>query len=162
MNHSGFLPRNFHFHQTIYFDMTRTSKFMESHIMKSILTRPHTQCHNIIALVCCMCFIVKPSTLIYHLFSEHLELHKDGVFIRSVSDEDEGVYTCRVRVTSMGTVEERHIQLEVTNNKYKLDINLTIKSPSKNFPRRSVFITPVVRDTYLATCIVRNMAILSV
>lgn len=24
-----------------------------------------------------------------------------------------GVYTCRVRVTSMGTVEERHIQVEV-------------------------------------------------
>ncbi|CAL8091774.1 unnamed protein product [Orchesella dallaii] len=45
--------------------------------------------------------------------SDHFFIQKDGVIIRSVSEQDEGVYTCRVRVTSMGTVEERHIQVEV-------------------------------------------------
>lgn len=40
-------------------------------------------------------------------------MDKDGVVIRDVTNSDEGIYTCRVRVTSMGTVEERHIQVEV-------------------------------------------------
>ncbi len=40
-------------------------------------------------------------------------MDKDGVVIRGVTEDDEGIYTCRVRVTSMGTVEERHIQVEV-------------------------------------------------
>ncbi|CAL8091779.1 unnamed protein product [Orchesella dallaii] len=45
--------------------------------------------------------------------SDHFVMDKDGVVIRGVTEADEGVYTCRVRVTSMGTVEERHIQVEV-------------------------------------------------
>jgi len=31
--------------------------------------------------------------------------------IRDVGDTDEGVYTCRVRVVQLGTVEERHIKV---------------------------------------------------
>lgn len=46
-------------------------------------------------------------------FADHFVIHKDGVVIRSVTIDDEGVYTCRVRVTSMGTVEERHILIQV-------------------------------------------------
>lgn len=33
--------------------------------------------------------------------------------IRGVTDNDEGVYTCRVRVLDLGTVEEKFINLEV-------------------------------------------------
>jgi hypothetical protein len=45
--------------------------------------------------------------------SSHFVVDKDGVVIRDVGDADEGVYTCRVRVVQLGTVEERHIKLEV-------------------------------------------------
>lgn len=41
-------------------------------------------------------------------------MDKDGVVIRGVTEFDEGVFTCRVRVVSMGTIEERHIQVEVS------------------------------------------------
>lgn len=45
--------------------------------------------------------------------ADHFVVDKDGVVIRGVTDEDEGVYTCRVRVVQLGTVEERHIKVEV-------------------------------------------------
>lgn len=40
-------------------------------------------------------------------------MDKDGVVIRGVTEADEGIFSCRVRVVAMGTIEERHIQLEV-------------------------------------------------
>ncbi|CAG7729553.1 unnamed protein product [Allacma fusca] len=45
--------------------------------------------------------------------SDHYVTTADGILIKNVSEYDEGVYTCRVRVISLGKVEERHIQLEV-------------------------------------------------
>ncbi|XP_021944493.1 fasciclin-2 isoform X2 [Folsomia candida] len=43
----------------------------------------------------------------------HIVVDNDGILIRNVQESDEGVYTCRVRVQDLGTVEERHIKLEV-------------------------------------------------
>lgn len=47
------------------------------------------------------------------IVSAHIVVDNDGILIRNVQESDEGVYTCRVRVQDLGTVEERHIKLEV-------------------------------------------------
>lgn len=56
-----------------------------------------------------LCSLIIP--LPSHL--DHYVMDKDGVVIRGVTEQDEGVYTCRVRVVSMGTIEERQVQLQV-------------------------------------------------
>lgn len=61
-------------------------------------------------------------------------MDKDGVVIREVSETDEGVYTCRVRVTSMGTVEERHIQVEV----HELPVMVTQPQLTEGVEKESV------------------------
>ncbi|KAF2360252.1 Fibronectin type III [Trinorchestia longiramus] len=40
-------------------------------------------------------------------------IQQDGVLVRSISEDDEGVYRCRARVAQLGALDSRDIQVEV-------------------------------------------------